>query len=422
MNLALDSKMKNFFVALLLTVLLSLSFHSIAQFVRLDEKKFFSSSEIAAANTALNEDYLTAEEKNIFLYTNLVRLYPRKFYEFYKAYVIEDGEESKLRSNRYYTSLTKELKSMKPVGALLPEKKMFELAECWAVESGELGLLGHDRVKCPRGYSGENCGYGFDPSRLYFVMLLLIDEGVEGVGHRKNILYDEFKGLGAALRPHKSYRYDVVQNFSYTNDFLKEQEEIRRQEEEKEQQARESAVELRQREFAVAMSKWLDDEMVEADVNRELNYLNDLEKDLYLYTNLIKLYPRKFKELLWDDGPFFDQLVPDLEQGIRRDNNYKRVSNWLASANATQALIPKETHISVLRCVINRYLSGKENYNSCFKLAGAWRFQTFYSESNFNDVMNIILNPDDFNDLFAKDATMVLHKGDPSIKLFLTTN
>lgn len=422
MNLAMDSKMKNFFITLLLTASLALSFDSTAQFVRLDVNKFFSSSEITAANTAVNENYLSAEEKNIYLQTNLVRMYPRKYYEFYKAYVIEDGEESKLRSNRYYTSLTKELKSMKPVGALLPEKRMFELAECWAIESGELGLLGHDRVKCPRGYSGENCGYGYNPTGLYFVMLLLIDEGVEGVGHRKNILYEEFKGLGAALRPHKSYKYDAVQNFSYTNDFLKEQDEIRREEEEKEQQIRYSALELRQREFAITMTHWLSEEMTEADVTRDLNYLNELEKDLYLFTNLIKLYPKKFKELLWDKGPFFDQLVPDLEQGIRQDSNYKRVSNWLASAKPGTALIPKEEHISVLRCVIDRYLAGKENYKSCFKLAGSWRFQTFYSESNFNDVMNILLNPDDFNDLFSNGATMVLHKGDPSIKLFLTTN
>jgi len=422
MNLAMNSKMRNFFIALSLMASLVLPLNSNAQFVRLDPGKFFTPSEIAAANTAVNENYLTPEEKNIYLYNNLVRLYPKKFYELYRAYVIEDGEESKLRSNRYYSSLSKELKSMNPVGALLPEKKMFELAECWAVESGEKGLLGHDRVNCPRGYSGENCGYGYDPTGLYFVMLLLIDDGVVGVGHRKNILYGEFKGLGAAIRDHKSYKYDAVQNFSYTNDFLKEQEKIKREEEEKERQARELQLERRGQEFAIAMSQWVDDEMKQADATRELTYLNELEKDLYLYTNLIKLYPKKFKELIWDNGPFFDQLEPELEQGIRKDSNYKRVANWLASAKSGSALIPEEEHISVLRCVIDRYLSGKENYDSCFKLAGMWRFQTFYSESNFNDVMNILLNQDDFNDLFTNGATTVLHKGDPSIKLFLTTN
>ncbi|MEP5612497.1 MAG: hypothetical protein ABJP45_09625 [Cyclobacteriaceae bacterium] len=421
MNLAIDSKMRNFFVSLFLTTSLSLSFSSEAQFVRLDPNKFFTASEIDAANTAANENYLTLEEKNIYLYTNLVRLYPKKFYELYRAFVIENGEESKLRSNRYYSSLSKELKSMAPVGVLLPEEKMFELAECWAVESGERGLLGHDRVNCPRGYSGENCAYGYDPTGLYFVMLLLIDDGVVGVGHRKNILFGEFKGLGAAIRDHKSYKYDAVQNFSYTNDFLKRQEETKRQEEEKELQAREIQLERRGQEFAIAMSQWMDAEMTEADVTRELTYLNELEKDLYLYTNLIKLYPKKFKELIWDNGPFFDQLEPELEQGIRKDSNYKRVANWLATAKSGQALVPKEAHINALRCVVERYLSGKENYKSCFKLAGGWRFQTFYSESNFNDVMNILLNPDDFNDLFANGATIVLQKGDPSMKLFLTT-
>ncbi len=417
----MNYKMRNthFLLSLLL---IAISLKSTAQFVRIDPVKYFTSEEIKSANTAINEGYLTAEEKNIYLFTNLVRLYPKKFYEFYRAYVIADGEEKKLRSNRYYTSLTKELKTRKAVGALLPEKKMFDLAECWAVESGEKGLLGHDRIKCPRGYSGENCGYGYDPTGLYFVMLLLIDEGVEGVGHRKNILYEEFKGLGAAIRDHKTYKYDAVQNFSYTNDYLKEQDRIRMEEEQKKRQERLQRLDARRMEFQEAMSKWDEKELRAADITRSLSYLNDLEKDLYLYTNLIKLYPKKFKELIWDKGPFFDQLLPELEASLHNDSNYKRVSNWLATARTSSVLVPDQRSISVLRCVINKYLSGRENYKSCFQFAGAWRFQTFYSESNFNDVMNILLNPDDFNDLFSKGATIAMHKGDPSIKLFLTTN
>ncbi len=414
--------MRNYFITGFLSLSFFWSFITTAQFVTIDHTKYFTSAEIASANTAINENYLTEEEKNIYLFTNLVRLYPRKFYEFYRAYVIADGEEAKLRSNRYFTSLTRELKSRKPVGALLPEREMFELAACWAVESGELGLLGHDRVDCPRGYSGENCGYGYNPTGLYFVMLLLIDEGVEGVGHRKNILYEEFKGLGAAIRDHKTYKYDAVQNFSYTNDFLKEQDRIREEEEKIKYEERLQKLEARKRAFEEAMSKWGQEELKAADVTRSLTYLNELEKDLYLYTNLIKLYPKKFKELIWDQGPFFDQLLPELENGIQKDPNYRRVSNWLSTAKSSSPTVPDQRSIDVLRCVIDRYLSGKENYKSCFQFAGAWRFATFYSESNFNDVMNIFLNPDDFNDLFAKGATMALHQGDPSIKLFLTTN
>ena len=132
MNLAILSKMRNYLIAtFLLFSSLFLSITSTAQFVRLDPTRYFTPNEISAANTAINEDYLTEEEKNIFLYTNLVRLYPRKFYEFYRAYVIADGKEDKLKSNRYYSSLAKELRSMQPVGVLLPERKMFELAECW---------------------------------------------------------------------------------------------------------------------------------------------------------------------------------------------------------------------------------------------------------------------------------------------------
>lgn len=417
MNLAMDSKMRNYFIV---SVFLFSAHLVAAQYTRIDHTKFFTSSEIASANTAVNEDYLTEEEKNIYLFTNLARMYPRKFNDFYRAYAIKDGKEAKLRSNKYYTSLSKDLKTMKPVGALLPEKKMFELAECWAVESGERGLLGHDRVNCPRGYSGENCGYGWDPTGLYFVMLLIIDEGVQGVGHRKNILYGEFKGLGAAIREHKEYKYDAVQNFSYTNDFLKEQERLQAEEDERQRQIRLQKLEVRKQEFQQAMSMWNTNELKAADATRSLNYLNDLEKDLYLYTNLIKLYPKKFKQLIWDKGPFFDQLLPELKENIHNDSNYKRVANYLSTAKSSKALVPDQESIEVMRCVIDRYLSGRENYKSCFRFAGAWRFQTYYSESNFNDVMNILLNPDDFNDLFVKGSMMAMHKAEPSIKVFLT--
>ena len=142
-----------------------------------------------------------------------------------------------------------------------------------AVESGEKGLLGHDRIDCPRGYSGENCAYGYDGSGQYFVMLLLIDDGVVGVGHRKNIVYNEFKGLGVAIRDHIGYKYDAVQNFSYTNDVLKEEERRAEEEESRREQERQQQLELRAQEFQQIMNSWDIEELKAADATRSLTYL-----------------------------------------------------------------------------------------------------------------------------------------------------
>ncbi|MCZ6692800.1 MAG: CAP domain-containing protein, partial [Bacteroidetes bacterium] len=60
---------------------------------------------------------------------------------------------------------------------------------------------------------GENCAYGLY-SPLDIVMGLLIDEGVSDLGHRKNILNPDYKVIGVAIRPHKSYGTNCVQDFA----------------------------------------------------------------------------------------------------------------------------------------------------------------------------------------------------------------
>ena len=396
-------------------------YQGVSQRYSLDATKYFTSSELASANTAMATDYLSSEEKNIYLYSNLVRMYPQKFYPFYRAFSIAEGKESELTRNRYYTTFTKELKSRRPVSTLYPDRKMFELAKCWAEESGTKGLIGHDREECVRGYDGENCAYGYSTG-MEIVMQLLIDEGVKDFGHRVNLLYPDWKGLGVAIRNHKDYQFCGVQNFTRTNDLLRAEVEKRKLEQKIERKEEERLLVIREKEFEVAMSKWNGDEIRSADVNRFLDYLNDLEKDLYFYTNLIRINPKKFKEMIWDQGPFFDQPLADLKEGLHKESPYKMVAKWLESSSSKTVFVPDEKHISVLRCVVERYLSGKENYRTCFKFGGAWRFQTFYAQSNFNDVMNILLTPQDFDDLFSNSATMILHKGEPSIKVFVTPN
>lgn len=382
---------------------------------------YFTTAELSSANSAANTDYLTQEEKDIFLYSNLARMYPQKFYQLFKDFAISEGRSADLAGNKYYSSLAKELKSRDAQPTIYPDEVMYDLARCWAEESGEKGLVGHDRESCPRGYAGENCAYGY-ATGLEIVMQLLIDEGIEDYGHRENLLYPDWRGMGAAIRTHKDYRFCAVQNFARTNDELRAREESIRIEKEARENEKAKLLALRQDQFKAAMAQWSKEEMRSADVTRTLSYLNELEKDLYFYTNLMRLYPQKFKALFWDEGPFFDKLLPELRTGIHRESQYLAVSKWLIRSSADVAFIPAKEHVEVLRCVIDRYLSGKTEYRSCFDFTGAWRFQTFYSESNFNDVMNILLNPKDFNDILVHGATVALQPGNPSIKVFVTPN
>jgi uncharacterized protein YkwD len=59
---------------------------------------------------------------------------------------------------------------------------------------------------------GENIYYGpYTP--LEIVIQLLIDDGIEDLGHRKNLLSPKFNSIGVAIKPHKTYEYNCVMGF-----------------------------------------------------------------------------------------------------------------------------------------------------------------------------------------------------------------
>jgi uncharacterized protein YkwD len=59
----------------------------------------------------------------------------------------------------------------------------------------------------------ENIGYGPDTARL-MVMELIVDDGVPGRGHRKNIFTRSFSSAGSACGPHPRYRNMCVMDFA----------------------------------------------------------------------------------------------------------------------------------------------------------------------------------------------------------------
>jgi len=169
---------------------------------------------IQKANTAIDVDYMTSEEKMVILINNLARTDGLLFSEtFLNAYL--EGEEK----TKYSKSLYKDLKSVKNLPLLHPEKDMYDAALGHAVKSGKTGHLGHQgfdaRFKpLMKKYNSvaENCAYGYDMA-IDIAIQLLIDEDVPSLGHRVNMLNPEFDSVGVSIQPHKTYRYNCVMDF-----------------------------------------------------------------------------------------------------------------------------------------------------------------------------------------------------------------
>jgi len=102
-------------------------------------------------------------------------------------------------------------------------------------DTGAAGATGHtgtDRSSPSRrmarfgtvvGYGGENISYGCQTARA-IVLSLIIDEGVSGRGHRKNIFNPNFKLAGVATGKHARYGIMCVTDFA--DAFISKGEEV----------------------------------------------------------------------------------------------------------------------------------------------------------------------------------------------------
>ncbi len=162
-----------------------------------------------------NDSFHTNTEKKILYYMNYARMRP---HEFLKNCVLPNLSDT---SGYYERTLISTLRTMTPVPSLKSSQKMYQLAQCHALESGKTGYVGHVRqkgCKSKGGYNAECCAYGranynSDPA-LNYVLQLLIDEGVPSLGHREIILMGWLKSAGISIEPHISYGENVVIDFS----------------------------------------------------------------------------------------------------------------------------------------------------------------------------------------------------------------
>ena len=173
----------------------------------------WNKKEYSECNTAIDVNYLSADEKEIIYILNLVRLYPLLFLNTVIAKYPTISDKDYLQKDKYYyRSLKKVLSEMAPQKLLEFNKLCYESAFCHAVESGKKGYTGHNRLNktCEdkRHYMGECCDYG-NSEPLEIVLSLLIDEGVPSLGHRK-ILLGIYTKIGLSIKPHKKFETNTV--------------------------------------------------------------------------------------------------------------------------------------------------------------------------------------------------------------------
>ncbi len=176
----------------------------------------WTNNQLIAANTAANASGLTNEEKNVFLYLNLARLYPSDFARIELKAHLGDKYSNSSALNWYENGLKSLLLSMSPIHAITYSSNMYQLAKCFSDETARSGIIGHDRVNCPKGYYGECCSYGSSTGKE-IILQLLIDDGVSSLGHRKICLSLEYFSMGPSINTHKQYSNCCVLDFTFAN-------------------------------------------------------------------------------------------------------------------------------------------------------------------------------------------------------------
>lgn len=180
----------------------------------------WTESDMKKANTAVNTS-LSQEEKNVFLYTNLSRLNGKLFGDTYlKAYLEKnDCDDENIES------LYEDLSKIKDLPMLYPAAGLCNAAKAHVDDQGPTGAIGHNssdgtsfgnRVHSYFNCNGiaENASYGTYTGKD-IVMVLLLDEGVPSLGHRKNILNGSYHSLGTSIGNHSAYGTMCVMDFAY---------------------------------------------------------------------------------------------------------------------------------------------------------------------------------------------------------------
>ncbi len=192
-------------------------------------------AQILAAQATLNNDapYLSVLERAVVDELNIVRTKPQEYAKrlqeyrrYFKGKLFQFPGRIPLKTKEGVKAMDDAIRALATTPQLVPLQSSLGLSKAARVhvdDSGAKGLIGHigsdrstpsERAKRfgqrSRGIMGENCSYGPDNARD-IVMQLLIDDGMLGREHRKNILNPAYNLVGVAFGSHKTFRVMCVQ-------------------------------------------------------------------------------------------------------------------------------------------------------------------------------------------------------------------
>lgn len=179
--------------------------------------------------------FLSKLENDVFKELNLARRDPKayaslieKTLQYYDGKLYKYPGKITIRTNegpKAVKEAVKVLKKTKSYKEFSISKGLSLAGKDHVKDQSESGKVGHtgkdgsspfDRMKRYGKYlrtAGENISYGENTGRSV-VFQLIIDDGVPGRGHRKNIYNENFKTVGIACGTHKKYRHMCVITFA----------------------------------------------------------------------------------------------------------------------------------------------------------------------------------------------------------------
>lgn len=190
----------------------------------------------AMLNTAAGVGYLSPLEKEIVFEINLFRSDPAKYAEKYIAPLAKNYNKKiitypgdlPIKTVEGVSALNecvRELKRMKPLPLVYPNKELTRAAEDHCRDQSKTGATGHTgsdrsnlRTRIERHGDwekqiAENIAYG-NTSARQTIIFLLIDDNVRTRGHRKTFLNPSLKMVGVACANHPEYRTMCVMDFA----------------------------------------------------------------------------------------------------------------------------------------------------------------------------------------------------------------
>lgn len=205
-------------LCIIFLILLFISAVGFSQPGKIEEAKFLSPLE----NSVVREINMARTAPKD--YASLLKQY-RKYYD--KKILRLPGKTPILTKEgvRAVDEAIRFLRSLQPLSPLISSKGMSSGAKDHVKDQGPSGSTQHkgsdgsqpsDRVNRYGTWEkslGENISYGSDQARD-IVMGLIIDDGVPGRGHRKNIFHSDFRVIGVACGPHPDYRSVCVMTFA----------------------------------------------------------------------------------------------------------------------------------------------------------------------------------------------------------------